>query len=128
MLKVLCFGNPHFGQDRVALDVGKMLSGSVPGTEFVFCGMDESCLDSAEDGTVVLDVARGISEVRFLKTEELAQSRSVTAHDIDVGFYIRMLEKEGKRLVLLGIPEGMVAEKAAGEVRRALNHLRTSRK
>ncbi|MFH1448472.1 MAG: hypothetical protein ABIG39_06420 [Candidatus Micrarchaeota archaeon] len=128
MLKVLCFGNPHFEMDSLALNVGEALGGKVTGVEFVVCGMDDRLLDEADDMTIVLDVVKGIGEVRFIGIEELKKSRGITAHDIDVGFYLRLLEKEGKRVKVIGIPEGMDQKDAILEVSGFIvDYLRTSR-
>ncbi|MFH0817622.1 MAG: hypothetical protein V1909_03225 [Candidatus Micrarchaeota archaeon] len=125
MLKVLCFGNPNFKNDALALEVGskirKRKTGKIPGIEIIECGLDGDALFEIGDANfVVLDVVRGIEKVKFVDTCELEISNTVTAHDIDVSFYLKLLAKEGKKIRIIGIPEGMEAGKAAQEVERLL--------
>jgi Ni,Fe-hydrogenase maturation factor len=129
MLAVLCFGNRTVEADGLALEVGRRLDGRLEGVEFVQCGPNVGFLDAfREREFVVLDVARGITEVQFVGPGELKTARTITAHDLDVGFYLRMLEKEGRRVCILGIPLGMGEEDAAEKVLEALvQFLETSR-
>ena len=123
MLKVLCFGNPHFKKDMLALEVGRKLKGKIRGVEFIGCGIADEILfegESKRASIVVLDVVRGIRKVRFVEPEELKSARTVTAHDIDVGFYLKLLARAGKKLRVIGIPEGMGIKKATEDVKSLL--------
>lgn len=121
MVKVLCFGNPNFEEDALALKVGRKLRGKIRGIEFVECGMDDKLLGEEAGEFLVLDVVKGISGVRFVEPEELKPARTITAHDIDVSFYIRLLAKDGKMIRIIGIPEGMETRKAAEDVRKLIS-------
>jgi len=124
MLAVLCFGNPHLTGDSMALEVGRALGRGIAGAEFVECGLDVGFLDEyAGRDFLVLDVVKGITEVRFVSPGELRTVRTATAHDLDVGFYIRLLEKEGKHVRVLGIPDGMDKKEASSQVLKALVQL-----
>ena len=125
MLKVLCFGNPHFEKDKLALEVGRKLKKQkIPGIGFVECGMDDGMLDESRgENFVVLDVVKGIDAVRFIEQSELKTAKTITAHDIDTAFYLRLLEKEGKKIRIIGIPEGMRMENAARDVEALLKPL-----
>jgi Ni,Fe-hydrogenase maturation factor len=128
MLKVLCFGNQHFENDRLALEVGKKLKNKILGVEFLLCGINEDYVFESENKDfLVLDVVKGIENVRFVEPSELKTAHTVTAHDIDVSFYLKVLEKEGKRIKIIGIPEGMDMEKAAGVVKSLLVPISSSK-
>jgi Ni,Fe-hydrogenase maturation factor len=119
MLKVLCFGNFHFEKDMLALKVGRKLKGKMKGIEFIECGINEEMLFEAKDA-VILDVVEGIGRVEFIEPEELKTANTVTAHDIDVSFYVKLLAKTGKKMRILGIPEGMDVETASRGVQALL--------
>jgi len=123
MMKLLCFGNPHNEKDRLALEVGKIIKKrKLRGLEVIGCGLDFGEIDeipaSELESVVALDVVKGLGRVRFVDVEELKVSKTITAHDIDVAFYLKMLAKDGKKINVIGIPEGMEASKAAKEVER----------
>jgi len=132
MLKVLCFGNPHFKKDKLALEVGRKLKKQkIPGIEFIECGIADEILFDDElerNSVVILDVVKGIDGVRFVEPNELKTARTVTAHDIDIGFYLRLLEKTGKRIEIIGIPEGMETENAAKGVKKLISIFSSKRR
>ncbi|MFH1470565.1 MAG: hypothetical protein ABIF01_02350 [Candidatus Micrarchaeota archaeon] len=128
MMKLLCFGNSHNEKDRLALEVGKIIKKrKLRGLEVIECGLDFGEIDklsaSELDSVVVLDVVKGLERVRFVDVEELKTSRTITAHDIDVAFYLKLLAKEGKAIKVVGIPGGMEASEAVGEVGELLSEL-----
>ncbi len=118
MLKLLCFGNQNFENDKLALEVGRKLrKRKIPGLEVIECGIEGDYLfEIGSADFVVLDVVRGIEKVKFVDVGELETAKTVTAHDIDVSFYLKLLAKEGKEIRIIGIPEGMKADKAAKDV------------
>ena len=121
MLKVLCFGNPNFKKDSLAIGVGRKLKNKIKDVEFVECGIDDDFIfESGRDSVIVLDVVEGLKRVRFVDVDELKTSRTITAHDLDVAFYLKLLAKEGKRIRVIGIPNGMEVKKAAKEVEALL--------
>jgi len=125
-MKILCFGNPNFESDRLALDVGKKLRGKIPGAEFFECGLYDTILDAAaEAGDVffVLDVVKGIDSVRLVAPEELKLAKTVTAHDIDISFYVRLLAKQGKEIRIIGVPEGLELKRAVDDVKKLVRSL-----
>ncbi len=121
MIKVLCFGNQNFKADSLALEVGRKLKNKIKQVEFVECGIDDDFIfESGRDSTIVLDVVEGLERVRFVEVDELKTARTVTAHDLDVAFYLKLLAKEGKRIRVIGIPRGMEVKKAAKDVEALL--------
>ena len=126
MMKILCFGNPMVEGDRLALDVGKRLNGKVGGAEFIVCGIHDIILDvAAESGETVyiLDVVKGIDSVRVIEPESLKATRTITAHDIDVSFYVRLLSAMGREMRVIGIPEGLELKRASKEVKELVSFM-----
>ncbi len=103
-MRIFCFGNPHVAEDRVALDVGRILKRKLKKIDFIECGLDDRFLDECESGDkfIVLDVVKGIDKVRAVDASEFKISKTITAHDIDVGFYLKLLSKSGKEIKVIG--------------------------
>jgi Ni,Fe-hydrogenase maturation factor len=104
MREVLCFGNEFLEEDSLALQVVKELK--VQGFEFTVCNSPESILNHEE--VVVLDVAEGIKNVTLIDgINQLKTNRSVTMHDLDIGFFLKLSKKVGnlKKVRIVALPQ-----------------------
>jgi Ni,Fe-hydrogenase maturation factor len=128
-MKVLCFGNKNFKGDELALKVGKKLKGKIKNVEFVQAGMDElELLSNEENEIIAIDVVKGIKAVQFVLPEELVLPKTVTAHDIDAAFYIKLLAKTGAKIRIIGIPEKMSEQKAVDGALKLMKKLTSGKK
>lgn len=125
MKKVFVFGNALLEGDSIAVEVGKELEKELKEREFCFLSepeeMDE--LSGREwKELVILDAVEGIKEVRIIPLEKIVKERKVTAHDLDLGFYLQLKKKLGelKEVKIIGIPMEMKKEKAVKEARKLL--------
>ncbi|MFH1544926.1 MAG: hypothetical protein ABIE23_02440 [archaeon] len=125
MKKVFVFGNPLLEKDSIALKAGKELEKELKGMEFYFIHEPEEMDELSErewKELVILDAVEGIKEVRIIPLEKLVKERKVTAHDLDLGFYLQLKKKLGelKEVKIIGIPMEMKKEKAVEETRKLL--------
>ncbi|MCX6777970.1 MAG: hypothetical protein NT157_03725 [Candidatus Micrarchaeota archaeon] len=116
-MRVVCLGNKYVkGDDLVPKLCAKLAKDGFDSE--VADGMDVDVLGGGD--VVFVDVTKGIKNVRFVSPGELEVERTATAHDIDAGFYFRMMEKMGRKVKIIGIPYGMDGKKALAEVKKLL--------
>ena len=124
MRKVLCFGNEYIEGDQIAKKIGKEIS--VDGFDFVLSDSVSDVLDS-KDEIIILDVVKGINEVKVIgNMDDLAVFKSLSCHDLDLGFYLKLLKETGKigDVKIVGIPYGdKDLEKIKGEVKKILKEI-----
>jgi Ni,Fe-hydrogenase maturation factor len=106
MRKVLCFGNEYIDGDEVAKQVGREIS--LDGFEFILSDSLSDVLD-VEGEIIILDVAKGIDKVSLIENvDDLDSFKSLSCHDLDLGFYLKLLKETGKieNVKIIGIPYG----------------------
>jgi len=107
MKKILCFGNPHLGDDSLAVELAKELK--IPGFEFVVCQYADDLLNFIDANEIlIMDVVKGIDEVKvFEDIEALKDTRSLSLHDVDVGFLLKLMSetKAIKGVKIIGLPQ-----------------------
>ena len=104
--KIFCFGNEHFPGDERALEIANHLS--YPGYEFVPMLRPEDLLQTKDD-LWILDTVKGIDKVQLLNDiNDLELTPSSTCHDLDLGFYLKLMEASGQvqKVNIIGIPFG----------------------
>ena len=107
MPKIYCFGNEFIKNDEVA----KLLATRIKkykNFEFIIAESPNEILN-ADSEIWILDVAKGISEVKFLQNpEKLELPKTLTCHDLDLGFYLKLLTETGKikNINLIALPYG----------------------
>ncbi|MDH3324458.1 MAG: hypothetical protein OEL89_02375 [Candidatus Peregrinibacteria bacterium] len=105
-MNVLCFGNEHFPGDEVA----KVFASEIKEFQnFKFIPTDSPHQILKQKGNIIiLDVVQGIKEVQLLTVDDLATFKSSTAHDADLGFYLKLLTEVGniENVKIIGLPFG----------------------
>lgn len=115
-MKIHVFGNPILRKDSLALRVAKKLEKKFPEIEFREFDTVE---DLEGDILYIMDVAKGIEEVKIIKNLDLIETRKIfSLHDYDLSYELKLLKKIGKikEVFLICIPEGMEERKAVEEV------------
>ncbi len=126
---VLCFGSGVRG-DSAPFAVCQSLTKEKPMGErfrFVSCDSPIDIMAYIDDGeTIIMDSVKGIGEVTlFSKLDDFLNVESVSAHDLDLGTFLKVLEGMGKLsgVKLVGVPFGSAAKDAASGVARILSYL-----
>ncbi|MDO8480857.1 MAG: hypothetical protein Q7S65_03495 [Nanoarchaeota archaeon] len=120
--KVYVFGNEHLEEDSLAKKTAVLLK---PLTgEVVFCRSADELLD-AESPLVILDVVKGLKEVRLIPPKKIKSRSLVSLHDFDVGYVLKLMAEMGqeKDIKIIGIPEEGEPQKIAKEVEACLKNL-----
>lgn len=102
--KIYVFGNEFFEGDEVAKELAKLIKNQK--FEFIFAESPNEILN-AEGELIILDVVKGIKEVKLLENiDDLVLENSVTCHDLDLGFYLKLMKETGKitQVKIIGLP------------------------
>ena len=117
-MKVYVFGNQDYEQDSTAYDVVEIVKlepwYNEFELEFINVKPNEDLPFIGEKRVVILDVVKGISDVKLIMNEDIERLKlhdSSSVHDFDLGFqimYLKKLKKLGD-VFIIGIPfEGRI--------------------
>ena len=107
MTKIYCFGNPYIEGDEIAPLLGTTLK-QYEKFEFVVAESPNEILNAGEE-VWILDVVKGLESVHLIENpKDLELAKSVTCHDLDLGFYLKLLTETGqiKSIKIIGLPFG----------------------
>jgi len=113
---IFCFGNPLFEKDNLALRAIPFLEKKFPQINFVF-------LDPNENFPQVkilwlIDTVWGIKKVSLIEDiEKIENSPRFSAHDLDLGLYLKLYKKLGKikKIKIIALPFQLSLPKAVQE-------------
>jgi hypothetical protein len=120
MKPVLCFGNELLEGDNLAKELADEMH--IQGYRFIKCNAPEEIMDYSQNKMIYLmDVVIGLDKVQFIDIGDIKATRSVSLHDIDVGFIINLLKKIEKlpKMKIIGLPN-RDKEKVKAEVKALL--------
>jgi len=108
-MKVYVFGNQDLPEDKKAIEVAKKLEQDFVDIDFVFVKPNEDLPFVDEKEVVLIDTVYGVDEIAILENKDfdkLALPSSTSAHDFDLAFQLKYLEKLGKlgKVKILAIP------------------------
>lgn len=106
MRKIFCFGNELFDGDEVAKELSKHIQ--APQFKFIIAESPTEILNATEE-LIILDVAKGITEVKLLKdTSQLQSFHSLSVHDMDLNFFLKLMTetKKIKQVKIIALPFG----------------------
>ncbi|MEK7165206.1 MAG: hypothetical protein AAB874_00155 [Patescibacteria group bacterium] len=121
-MKIYIIGNPLVKEDSLPLKLLPKLRKSFPKIIFEEADPNENFVP--EDGSVIVDTVVGIKKVQlFDNIEDFVRTRSVSPHDYDLGFHLRLMLKLGKirNVKILGVPFDLTISKVAKKLSQLLN-------
>jgi hypothetical protein len=125
MGKTVLFFGSEFGGDDKALRVHDGMLGRNVGAKLVKCDSPIDIVAHANDEDIfVVDVVRGLENISvFRKASDFAKIRSATAHDMDLGTFMHVLEGMGwlQKLKIIGLPADIKKEDAIREIERIIS-------
>ena len=107
-MTVYVFGNEDFDLDNRVYELENRIKKKIQGIEFMDVKPNEDIPNKKE--LIILDTVQGIEKVTVIREKDLDKlifSRSVSAHDFDLGFQLKYLIKLGKlkKVKIIGIPQ-----------------------
>ena len=99
-MKVLCFGNEFVEEDSLAKQLADELN--IDGVDFIKC----DSLDGIKGDVVILDVVKGIDDVRLIPLDKVRDFQPITMHDFDLGTELKLRKSVGEinNITIIGIP------------------------
>jgi Ni,Fe-hydrogenase maturation factor len=124
MKYLLAFGNPYLKEDNLALELADILiKEKIKGIEIVKCISPEEVMDYLDKDFYILDVVKGLKEVKMIDDINMLQSgKMVSLHDFDLGFFLKLMKETGKidKVKIICIPQEGDVEKIKEEVIKIL--------
>ncbi len=124
-MKILISGNPLIDEDNLAIKILPELKKIFP--EIVFREFDPNeNLEDLEGNITILDVAKGINDVRLIKDlDKIEESDTYSLHDFDLGFNLKLLKKIGRldKIRIIAIPYNISEKQALNQVQLILRKL-----
>ena len=105
-MKVYIAGNPFVKGDSLPLTLLPQLKEAFPHLSFEEVDPNENFVP--EERSIIIDTVKGIGDVRWFNSlDDFMKTKSVTAHDYDLGLHLQLLKKLGKvrQLQIIGIPQ-----------------------
>ena len=102
-MKVLVFGSQN---DPQAWEMTPQLRKRLPDTEFINTDNPQDLLE-ARGEVCIIDVVRGLENPQPISVDQLAERKLYTAHDFDLGYFLKLLKGSGMidDFRIIGIPE-----------------------
>lgn len=116
MKTILVFGNPLVEEDNLAVETAKELK--IPGYGFKLCNSLSDVLSQKGD-LIILDVVENLKKTTLIKDiDQIKPSKSLTAHDFDLGFNLKLMKTLGKikEVKIIGIPQKGDKEKIKKDI------------
>ncbi len=104
-MNVYVVGNSIVKNDRLPIALIPRLRRAFPCMNVTAVDPNEQFIP--EEDSVIIDTVHGITDVQvFDSLDAFEQVRSVTPHDYDLGFHLRLLQKLRKisRVTIVGVP------------------------
>ena len=105
MKKIFCFGNEFIEQDSLA----KTIADEIKEYKIIKCNKPDDLIHYEDlNNVIILDVVKGIDKPMLITDpDQLKTNQSISAHDFDLGFYLKLLKETGKikNIKIIGIPQ-----------------------
>ena len=119
-MKILCFGNEYLEDDSLAKQLADELK--VDGAEFIKC----DSLDGIKGDVVILDVVKGLKDVKLIPLDKVKDFHPVSMHDFDLGTELKLRKSIGEiqKVTIIGIPMQGDKENIKQGIIKLINELR----
>jgi len=122
--KIFYFGNALFEKDNIVIKIIPFLKKTFSQINFVFWDPNENF--PKERNLILLDVIWGPKNTTVIKDiDQIEQSPRYTAHDLDLGLYLKLYKKLGKikKITIIGVPFQLSEKKAQKEVSQTIKEV-----
>lgn len=119
---ILVCGNPLLGEDRLPLELADDLKTIFPHIVFEIIDPNEN-LKPIDGHLDIIDTVADINKVTVITNiDMIADGRKYSAHDLDLGFNLKLLEKTGKlkSVTIFGVPMGIKKRVALAQLTDAI--------
>lgn len=106
-MNIFVVGNSLIKQDNLPLRLLPKLKKQFPKIIFLHIDPNEDFIPPKNEPCIIIDTVVGIKTVTiFNNIDAFLVTRSVSPHDYDLGFHLKLLKKMGKlgKITIIGIP------------------------
>lgn len=125
MKTIYIFGNPLLTFDNLPIRLTPDLKKEFPGIDFIHQDPNENL--HPENGELfIIDTVVGPKEVVLIDDiEKIESSPSVSMHDLDLGFNLKLLKKIGEleKVNIIGVPSDMDPKTALFEIKKIIEKI-----
>jgi hypothetical protein len=121
-MKIYIVGNSDVAGDNIPSKLGEILTRTFPDMQVVYADPSENFIP--EPTSVIIDSVEGIDRVTwFHDIDAFITTKSVSGHDYDLGFHLKLLMKLRKisTVTILGVPRVGMMSTICEAVIRMLN-------
>jgi Ni,Fe-hydrogenase maturation factor len=109
-MNIYVFGNECVAEDKRAIDVARVLEGTLGGVSFVFVQPNEDIPFVNERHVVIIDTVQGMHDVVLVEEDRLdglILSPRGSVHDFDLALQLRYLKKLNRlgEVTVIGVPQ-----------------------
>jgi Ni,Fe-hydrogenase maturation factor len=109
-MNIYVFGNEYVAEDKRAIDVARVLEGTLEGVSFVFVPPNEDIPFVNERHVVIIDTVQGMHDVELVEGDRLdglILSPRGSVHDFDLALQLRYLKKLNRlgEVTVIGVPQ-----------------------
>lgn len=122
-MRIHVFGSYYEG-DFIAFKIAKRLKTECE-HEFVFSKDPTELI--YEDNLIIMDAVKDIKKVTvFWNVDDLKESNILSAHDLDLGYFLKLADSMGmkRRLTIIGLPMAGDFDKISEQVMDSLQQLK----
>lgn len=122
MKTIYIFGNPLLPFDNLPIQLMPDLQKEFPEINFVHKDPNEN-LHPENSELIIIDTVVGPKEVVMINDiEKIESSPTVSMHDLDLGFNLKLLQKIGtlKNVTIFGVPMGIDKDEAFKKLKQIL--------
>lgn len=126
MKTIYIFGNPLLLFDNLPIQLISDLQKEFPDFNFIHKDPNEN-LHPENGELIIIDTVVGPKEVIIIDDiEKIESSPTVSMHDLDLGFNLKLLKKIGSltKVTILGVPQDIKKEKALLELKKLLEQMK----
>ena len=128
MRKIYVFGNPLLPFDSLPLKLIPELKKRFPKIEFLTIDPNEN-LKPINKELIIIDTVADIEKVTIFKDlKRLKTEKIYSAHDLDLAFNLKILEKIGelKNTVIFGVPQNIKKSEALEQLTRLIREFKSN--
>ena len=123
MKRIFVFGNEYIKIDSLAKEIADSIQ--INNIQLIDCKSPNDMFNTGEENPIILDVVENIHEVKIIKINDIKETPSSTAHDMDLAFMLKLYKELGmiKDATIIGVPMNADKNKIIKEVKDILKDL-----
>ena len=108
-MNIYLFGNQDHQQDSLAFKIAQQVKQQFPNLKFISIKPNEDLPFENQEQVIIMDAVEGIFEITLITEKNIDKIQlppRFSAHDFDLGFQLKYLQKldKLKKFIIIGLP------------------------